>query len=710
MDHSHRTLVTARAPRRAWGRMLAPLAMFLIVAAVAVAPRASFAAAKPAATKAASKAAVVERFYSGGLDAAGFRAYTDGEMKEAKAALARILAVKGKHTVANTFGAYNDLSLHADNAAYVAGLMEAVHPDSSFRSTAEAVTQEVDKWTTEVSLNKDVYAALAAVPAQGLDKETAYFREKTLQGFKRAGVDRDDATRAKVTALNERLTLLSQEFGRNIRSDRRSFTVDSAEDLKGLPADFVAAHAPGADGKIHLTIDNPDYFPVMRYAQNTSLRQKMRIEKMNRAWPANQAVLDSLLLVRNELATLLGYPNWAQYITEDKMIGNADNASAFLDRISKLVVAPARDEYQVYLARKREDDPKATGVEQWESAYYGQLIRKRDYDFDSQAARPYFAFDNVKKGLMETMSTIFSVRFERVPDAAVWHPSVEAYDVYDGKTLLGRFFLDLHPREGKFEHAAQFGIRKGVKGIQLPEAALVCNFPGGTPGDPGLMEHSDVETFFHEFGHLMHSMFGGGGRWEPFAGTSVERDFVEAPSQLLEEWVWDPKVLQTFAKHYQTGEPIPTDMVAKMRRADAFGRAIDVAFQIFYANISLNIYNKDPKDVNVDAVVAKYEREIVPFPPTPDTHMQASFGHLDGYSAIYYTYQWSLVIAKDLFSKFDHANMLDPTVPTRYRRVVLAPGGSRPAADLVRTFLGRDFNYDAYEAWLREGTKPTAAN
>jgi len=663
----------------------------------------------PALAAATSTAKVVPiRFYTGGLDPTSFRAYADKEMKAAQEALDRLLAAKGKRTVANTLEIYNEIMIHSDNAGYASGLMESVHPDSVFRSTAETITQELDKFQTDLSLNKTVYDALAAVDAKGLDPETQFFRDKMMKNFRRSGVDRDDATRTRISALNEKLTLLSQEFARNIRNDRRTFTVDSAEDLKGVPEDFLKSHPAGPDGKITLSIETPDYIPVMRYAQNGKVRERMRMERMIRAYPTNMAVLDSLLLVRHELATTLGYPNWAAYITEDKMIGSAENVAAFLDRLSGLAVNAARDEYQIYLARKREDVPNATAVEQWESAYYGQLIRKRDYDFDAQAARPYFAFKNVKKGLMDTMARIFSVRFERVADAQVWHPSVEAYDIYEGKKLLGRFFLDLHPREGKYDHAAQFGIRKGVRGVQLPEAALVCNFPGDKEGDPGLMEHGDVETFFHEFGHLLHSMFGGNGRWEPVAGTSVERDFVEAPSQILEEWAWDPKVLSTFAKHYQTGETIPADLVAKMRRADTFGRAIEVAYQLFFANVSLNIYNKDPKDVNTDAVVAKYEREMVPFPATEGTHMQASFGHLDGYSAIYYTYQWSLVIAKDLFSKFDRNDLLDSKVGTRYRKIVLAPGGARPAAEVVRSFLGRNYNFDAYEAWVREGLKPAA--
>jgi len=658
--------------------------------------------------EAAGKLQPLPRFYTGSPDQAAFRAMCDADMKAAQEALDRLVSVKGKRTVANTLDTYNELMMHALNVAYPAGLMESVHPDSAYRATAEKITQEIDKFLTDLSLNRDVYDAIAAVDPKGLDAETRYFREKELRDFRRAGVDRDEATRKKVSELNEHLTLLSQQFGRNIRQDRRFITVDSPDDLKGLPEDFIKSHPAGDDGKIKITVENPDYVPVLRYAENGDVRKRLRFERQNRAYPVNIGVLDSLILVRHELATLLGYPSWAAYITEDKMIGTAENAAAFLDRVSKLVVAPARDEYQIYLQRKREDVPDAKAVEQHEASYYGQLIRKRDYDFDAQAARPYFPFAEVKKGVMDVMSTIFDVQFKKIEDAEVWHPSVEAYEVYEGKKLLGRFFLDLHPRDGKYQHAAQFGIHKGIRGKQIPEAALVCNFPGGKEGDPGLMEHRDVQTFFHEFGHLLHTIFGGDVRWAPVSGTSVERDFVEAPSQMLEEWTWDPTVLQTFAKHYETGEPIPVEMVENMRRADTFGRAIDVAYQLYFANLSLNIYNKDPKDVNTDAVVAKYERELVPFPGMKDTHMQASFGHLDGYSAVYYTYQWSLVIAKDLFSKFDHEHMLDPTIPTKYRKTVLAPAGSRPAADVVRTFLGRDFNYDAYESWVREGLKPKA--
>jgi len=249
-----------------------------------------------------------------------------------------------------------------------------------------------------------------------------------------------------------------------------------------------------------------------------------------------------------------------------------------------------------------------------------------------------------------------------------------------------------------------------VAAVQVPEHALVCNFAGGKPGDPGLMEHNEVETFFHEFGHLIHAILGGQGQWEPVSGTATQRDFVEAPSQMLEEWCWNAKALQTFAKHYQTGQPIPTELVEKMRRADAFGRSMNTATQALYSAVSLNIYNRPPSEVNTDAIFAGLEPQFTPVPPMPDTHMQTSFGHLDGYSAVYYTYMWSLVIAKDMYSQFDENNLLDPKVARRYRDRVLAPGGTKPAKALVKDFLGRDYNFDAFDEYLAEGTKKAAGS
>jgi Zn-dependent oligopeptidase len=655
--------------------------------------------ARPA-TAAESAAAQPAPFFSGAPDAATFQVSAEAELQAARDALDRMLATTGKRTIENTLVPYNEIMIHAENAAYGSHLMESVHPDSTFRARAEELTQRASKFIDDLSLNRPVYDALVEIDAKSADPATRYFLTKTLQDFRLAGVDKDEATRKVVSALLEELTKTGQDFSRNIRSDSRTIKVDGPGDLAGLPEDFIKSHAPGPDGKITLSIENPDYFPIIRYAQSGEVRRRLMYEDLNRGYPANMAVLDSLIAKRYRLAKILGYPTWADYVTVDKMIGSAKNANDFIQRLRETTFRRAQDEYALYLKRKREDDPAAAQVNKWEMSYYGRQIRKRDFDFDPQEARAYFPFDQVKQGVLDVTSKMFGLTYRRMENAAVWDPSVEAYEVFDGTKLLGRFYLDLHLRPGKFNHAAKFTIRQGAAGVQVPEHALVCNFPGGKAGDPGLMEHSDVETFFHEFGHLVHAILGGQGRWEPVAGTAVQRDFVEAPSQMLEEWCWDAKVLQTFAKHYQTNEPIPATLVAKMKRADAFGRALNTATQAYYSAISLGIYNVTPDRVNTDAVVAELEPKFTPVPRMDNTHMQTSFGHLDGYSAVYYTYMWSLVIAKDMFSHFNRENLLDPTIAMQYRDNVLAPGGSKPARELVKGFLKRDYDFKAFDSYL----------
>ena len=639
-------------------------------------------------------------FWTGSPDSSAFRAKLEGELNTARGALDRLLAVQDKRTVENTLTAYNDALLHADNAAYQSGLIESVHPDSTMRALAEEIDRAASKFLSDMSLNRAVYDAIAKMNLKGADETTRYCVSKILRDFRLAGVDKDEATRKKVAALREELVQIGQDFAKNIRNDMRTVQVDSAMGLAGLPQDFIAAHKPSPDGKITVTTEYPDFYPVLKYAQSSDLRRNLLREFLNRAYPANMAVLDRLIAKRYELARLLGFKTWAEYVTKDKMVENDKNVADFIERLRTVTYERAKEESDVYLKRKREDDPKASVVNQWERSYYGELIRKRDYNFDSQQARPYFPFKQVKQGLLDVTTQLFGITYKRLENAEVWHPSVDAYEIYDGGRLIGRFYLDLHPRPGKYSHAASFGIRNGVEGIQIPEGALVCNLPGGNPDDPGLMEHGDVVTFFHEFGHLMHGMFAGHQRWEPISGLSMEWDFVEAPSQMLEEWCWRPQVLQTFAKHYQSGVPIPADMVDRMRKADWFGRATQISFQTLFSAISLNYYNRPPEKVDTDRILKELEPQYSPYPPMPDTHFQASFGHLDGYSAIYYTYMWSLAISKDMFSKFDPANLLDPGVAKRYRDQVLAPGGSAPAAKLVHAFLGRDYDDRAFDAWL----------
>jgi thimet oligopeptidase len=644
-------------------------------------------------------------FWADPPDPAQFAARMDAHLAEAQQALSRLLAVDGRRTIANTLRPYDDLLLHIDSAIFQTDLIQNVHPDEAFRAVAEEANQKIAAFANALSLHHDVYAALVEVNTDDADDETRYYLEKTLRDFRLAGVDKDEATRRHITALRDDLVKIGQEFSRNIRRDLRTVTVTDPAELDGLPADFIARHKPDEEGRIQLTIDYPDALPVFSYARSEALRRRMHLEYNNRAYPQNIEVLDRMLERRYELATLLGFASWADYITADKMAGSARTASAFIDRIITASRARAERDYQQLLKRKHEDDPRATIVNAWETSYYAEQVRQSAYDFDSQSVRPYFAYDRVKQGVLDVTATLFGVRFRRVEGAPVWHESVECWQMYDGDDLVGRFFLDMHPRPNKYNHAAHFAIRTGVAGRQIPEAALVCNFPGGIPDDPGLMTHDDVVTFFHEFGHLIHSLLAGRHQWIGIGGISIEQDFIEAPSQMLEEWAWDATTLQTFARHYQTDEPIPAALVRQMKRAKEFGKGLHVRRQMLYAKLSLSIHERDPREVDTDRIVRSLTEQYMPFPFVEGTHFQTAFGHLDGYSAMYYTYMWSLVIAKDLFSKFDRQAMLVEGVARQYGETVLAPGGSRPAAEIVRQFLGRPFDFAAYQAWLDEGAE-----
>jgi thimet oligopeptidase len=628
-------------------------------------------------------------------------AFTQGcrdEMDHARA-LADRARTSGSAGGLATLEAFDDAFAALGGASARASLARNVHPDAKLRDAAELAEQEVDALSTELSLDRGLYEALLGLDVSREDPATRYLVEKSLRDFRRAGVDRDEATRRRVKELRDELVRIGQEFGRNIKDDVRRLAL-APEDLDGLPEDWRRAHPPGPDGTISVSTDNTDYVPFMTYARSERARAELwRLYRL-RGHPSNLEVLSRLLERRAELARVLGYPSWAAYVTEDKMIGSERAAAAFVERIADAAAARMRRDHDQLLARKRAEQPGADRVEAWDSAWLQERIKAEQYGFDSLSVRPYFEYGRVKEGVLDVTGRLFGLTYRRAEGAPVWHPDVEVFDAVEGERPVGRVYLDMHPRDGKYKHYAQFTLASGQAGKRLPEGVLVCNFPRPAPGGPALLEHSDVRTFFHEFGHLLHHLLGGHTRWAAHSGVATEWDFVEAPSQMLEEWVWDPEVLARFARHVETGAPIPADVVRRMKAADEYGKGLMVRQQMFYAATSLELHRRDPRGLDTTAVVAELQERYTPFRHVPGTFFQESFGHLDGYSAIYYTYMWSLVIAKDLFLPFRRAGLLDPGVARRYRDAILAPGGSRPAAELVERFLGRPHAFDAFAAWL----------
>ncbi len=584
------------------------------------------------------------------------------------------------------------------NTANRVDLVATTHPEKEMRDAGDAAKQAIAKEATDISLDRGLYDVLAAIDPGGLDAPTQHFLSRTLLEFRRAGVDRDDATRSRVRELQEELVEIGQDFDRNIRTDTR--TAHLAPDaLSGLPPDYVRAHPAGEDGKVAITTDYPDFIPFLTYSSNAAAREELWRLFRQRGYPANVEVLRRLLERRYELARLLGYPDWAEYAAEDKMIGSAQNIADFIERIAAAAHDRAERDYRQLLERKRVDQPDADAVFSWDTSYLDDKIKAEQFALDTQAMRPYFEYGRVKAGILALAGQLFGIEFRARADIPVWHPDVECHEVFADDRLIGRIFLDMHPRPGKFNHAACFGMTTGKAGRRVPECALVCNLP--RPGEePALLQHSDVTTFFHEFGHLLHGVLGGQTRWSGTSGISTEWDFVEAPSQLLEEWVRDPATLAGFAVHYQTGEPLPAEMVTRLRAADELGKGLFVRVQMFYASLSYELYHRDPAGIDPVAIETTAQERFTPYRHVDDTYLHLGFGHLDGYSALYCTYMWSLVIAKDLFTVFAREGLQSVPTAARYRDTVLAPGGSAPAAELVRTFLGRPYDFAAYQAWL----------
>jgi thimet oligopeptidase len=413
-------------------------------------------------------------------------------------------------------------------------------------------------------------------------------------------------------------------------------------------------------------------------------------------------VLASLLHVREEIAHLAGSHDWAAYQAGTRMAGSSDEIRAFINRL-RTAAEPARKRLTArFLERIRREDKSATRLQLADPSFAAELIRREQYSVDKREIRAYFPFERVKQGVLAIGAEFFGLEFRKV-DVPVWHPSVEAYEAREQGRLIGRFYLDLHPRPEKVPFGATYDLRDGIAGRQLPEVVLIARFPGGERGDPGLMDVTGVTgvtTFFHEFGHVMHFLLA----TRPYmstGGLAEELDFSEVPSQMLEEFILQPSVLRRLSGHVDTGAPIPDDLLKRMHDADAFSRPMQVAQMAALSTLSLELHDRPADKVDPDALARRAFADV-DIDLDPDMHVAAAFDHvgMTYYSATFYTFLWSQVIAKDLWSAFDPANPLDPKIAQRYRDTILRPGKSRPASESVREFLGRPFNLDSWHRWL----------
>ncbi len=424
--------------------------------------------------------------------AATLDAWASHRLENYQRCIDQLLAVTGPRTIENTLRPFDDAQAELAAVGQQSSLLDSVHPEKEVRDKAQALTQKVSEIGTLLSLNQDVYRALSAIESFSADPATRHYLERTLLQYRLSGVDRDDPTRAKIKELQDKATEISLAFSRNVQEGAKHIQVTVA-DLEGLPEDYLKAHPPAEDGTITLSTDFPDMQPLMTYATDAKVRRAMFLAYQTRAYPQNMDLLLSLLKTRQELATILGYKSWADLATADQMMQSAENMQSFLNELEAASKTGAEREFNMVFDFARQQQPDLKEIDLAARGYWYEQYRRSAFQFDSQSVRPYFPYAQVEPGILRTAEKLFHVRFEQDKEAEVWHPSVTAWKVFDqsgGDTgadskQIGLFYLDMHPREGKDKWFSAAPLVPGIRGRQFPEAALICNFPGGKDGDPG---------------------------------------------------------------------------------------------------------------------------------------------------------------------------------------------------------------------------------
>jgi len=635
----------------------------------------------------------------------------DESLARATATLDEVRAMDGKPdaelTWDSTVGGLDRAKIAIRNAGDFPSLMAVAHPDEGVRDRAKGCEPKVDRLETSMWLDASLARVVKryAAKKETLSAPRARLLAHTLRDFRRNGLELDAKGQARVREINEELTKLGQDFDANLAASHLTIDATPAQ-LDGLPKEWLASHQPDPAGKIQISTDYPDYFPVLTYAKDRQLALALYKQFENRAADKNVAVLDRILLIRNEKAKLLGYPTWADYVLEPRMAKDAKTVAAFLEGLKKHLAKKGDAEMAEFRAAHAKLGGKLNDpIPPSDRLYLEDQLRKTKYGLDSKEVSQYFEVRKVKEGLLTITSKMFGITYRPV-DLPTWHPDVEPMEVVDtasGK-VLGRFFFDLYPRAGKYKHAAVFSIRDTVKlqdGSRLvPMAAIECNFPRPGGGGAALMSHQDAVTFFHEFGHILHHVLSEA-ELSSFAGTSVARDFVESPSQMLEEWAWAKETHDLFAVHHETGKPMPKTLHAALLRSRGFGRALSTQRQLFLAALD-QTYHTRPPPFDTTTVLKEVNDAYTPFKFVDGTHFQASFGHLIGYDAGYYGYQWALSIAQDLFTRFKKEGLLNTKTAADYRAAILSQGAMDEEQNLVAKFLGRPPNDAAYKAFLLE--------
>ena len=632
-------------------------------------------------------------------------------IKTAESNIQKIIKQKDAPTFENTIVALQTASELLDRVTSVMFNINECNTDPELQSIVMKLTPELTRYSNSVNMNEKLFARVKAVYEQrerlNLTTEQQTLLEETYKGFVRNGVNLTGDDKKAYAANSERLAELSQLMNQHVLADNNNYFLHVTEqkDLSGLPENVVRAareeaQERGLEGWV-FTLAYPSFGPFITYADNRNLREEMWRAYNSRGNRGNEndnnEVIREMTLLRYKQAQLLGYKNYSEYVLSNRMCETPQQLSDFF---SQLVAAslPFAKRDLVEVTRFAQKLGAPMPLQRWDFTYYSEKLKQQKYDFDEELLRPYFQLEKVRQGIFDLYGKLYNLRFVEGNGIDVYHPDVKVYEVYDGTRMMGVLYLDMHPRASKRSGAwmTSFREQSNIGGHQVrPLIQVVCNFSKPIAGQPALLSFSEVETFMHEFGHAMHGMLSDC-TYPSLSGTSVKRDFVELPSQVMENWCYESQFLNTFARHYQTGDTIPGEYIKKIKTAEKY-----LAGWLCVRQLSLGLvdFAYHTIDAPIEGPIEEFERKhmIELLPPVKGANTSTAFTHIfaGGYASGYYGYKWAEVLDADVFSAFKQHGIFDRHTANKFRHEILSKGGTQHPAILFRNFMGRDPNIHA---------------